>query len=221
MLDVSALSSNLTLACNQTLSGRGIVNGNVTIGRGAVLAPSNLFGTLTFSNALTLASGSVCVMEVGHAPTTNDIVRVLGTLTYGGSLLVSNITANPLAAGDAFTLFNAAGYAGGFSQISPPIPGPSLVWDASGLASNGVLRVLVGSSPHFTAIKQTGGNLLISGTGGSAGAPYYVLTTTNSLLPPALWIRILTNYFETGGNFTFTNTMNSSAPANFYVLQVP
>jgi hypothetical protein len=47
-----------------------------------------------------------------------------------------------------------------------------------------------------------------------------VLTSTNLALALTNWISIATNTF-TGGNFNATNTVNPSAPQNYFLLRVP
>ena len=60
----------------------------------------------------------------------NDGLSAGGTLTYGGTLTLTNISA-PLAAGNSFTLFSAAGYSGSFATISPATPGAGLAWNTN------------------------------------------------------------------------------------------
>jgi autotransporter-associated beta strand protein len=221
VLDASPLASGFSLVAGQTLGGSGSVRGNLIVGSSATLAPSNSFGVLTFSNALTLAPGSATLLEVSRAPLTNDLVRVLGTLTFGGNLVLTNLSASPYAAGDTFKLFAGGSGVGAFNRIFPQIPGPSLVWDASSLATTGVLRVVPGNTAQFTGAKALGSGFSISGTGGAANGLYYVLSSTNCNLPAAQWTRIATNHFDAGGNFTFTNSISASVPATYYLLQIP
>ena len=68
-------------------------------------------------------------MEISKNGTTltNDQIQLNnnGTLTYGGSLVVSNLGPAALLPGDRFQLFIAGGYAGSFSAIAlPPLPVP-------------------------------------------------------------------------------------------------
>jgi hypothetical protein len=42
---------------------------------------SNAIGSLTFSNALTLAAGCSNLFEISRSPLTNDFVKVFGSLT--------------------------------------------------------------------------------------------------------------------------------------------
>jgi hypothetical protein len=39
-------------------------------------------------------------------------------------------------------------------------------------------------------------------------------------LPPAMWQRVATNSFNTGGVFVFTNSLDPGAPQTFYELQL-
>jgi hypothetical protein len=196
-----------------------LIKGSVIFAAGATLEPSNSFSTLTFSNFLTLASGSTCVMQVQHGSLPIEHVRVEKTLMQGGTLQIVNAGTVPLAPGDSFKLFNAASLIGGFSQLVPLTPGPGMIWDTSLLASNGILTVASGTLPRFTAISLQGGSLSVSGTGGQTNGTYYVLASTNVALPVYQWSRIATNQFDGGGNFTFTNAFNPSAPASFYLIQ--
>jgi len=43
----------------------------------------------------------------------------------------------------------------------------------------------------------------------------------NLAMPVSNWTRILTNQFDSGGGFNFTNTMNCNSPSAFYLLQIP
>ena len=107
------------------LGGTGTLNGPATVQYGGSLAPGNSGGTLTFSNSLTLAAGSTNIFEISQSPLTNDAAKVSGALTNGGALIVTNIGATALAAGDSFQLFNAAAYNGAFASIILPPPPPA------------------------------------------------------------------------------------------------
>lgn len=67
----------------------------------------------------------------------------------------------------------------------------------------------------------SGGNLVLSGTGGVTNGNYYVLTSTNLAAPLTNWTRLVTNQFDGSGNFNFTNAMNTNSPQSFYLLQLP
>ncbi len=223
LLDVSGMNGgSMTLAGGQTLSGSGSVNGNVTVGAGATLTPAAPFGTLTFSNALTLAAGSQSVLGISKSPKTNGQVRALGHLTYGGTLVVNILGTNALASGDSFKIFDGASYSGGFANVIPLIPGSGLLWDTSLLSSNGTLRAVGGTLPSFNSFAFRGNHITFNGAGGtSSNSTYYVLASTNAAIPLFQWTVIATNQFDQNGNFSFTNTVGPNAPGMFYRLKLP
>ncbi len=228
LLDVSGrVGGGMNVTGGQTLSGNGSIRGNITLNNGAVLSPGHaaaLLGTLTFSNALTLAAGSTSRFEISKAPTTNDVARVLGALANGGTLIVTNISGNSLAAGDTFKLFNAASYSGSFANAVLPPLDSGLGWDTNALNASGtisVVTVVPPPPPVFSAVGLFDGAFVFGGTGGVANADFYLLGTTNLANPLTNWTRLLTNQFDNNGNFNFTNTLNPDWPQIFYRLQLP
>ncbi|MGH7994683.1 MAG: hypothetical protein ACREDQ_14265, partial [Limisphaerales bacterium] len=87
--------------------------------------------------------------------------------------------------------------------------------------TNGTLAVVAASSPQITSTFLSGTNLVISGSGGSAHADYYVLTSTNVALPLTSWDFLYTNTFDGGGNFLFTNPVSPATPQQFFLLRLP
>jgi fibronectin-binding autotransporter adhesin len=86
--DVSTVT--YTLANGQTLSGNGSVNGSVTAGAGSFVSAGTAgsYGTNTFLNNLTLASGAACSLALGtSAVGPNDQIVVDGTLTANGNVI--------------------------------------------------------------------------------------------------------------------------------------
>jgi hypothetical protein len=75
------------------------------------------------------------------------------------------------------------------------------------------------NSPVITTFSLSDGNLVFSGTNGSAGNQYYLLTSTNVTTPLAQWTPVVTNTFS-GGNFSLTNPVNGAAQQSFYILKV-
>jgi autotransporter-associated beta strand protein len=225
LLDASASAGGgLTLTSGQELTGAGAVKGNVTVSPGAMVAPGGSLTALAFSNNLTLDPGSTTLIEVSHSPLTNDSARVAGTLAYGGTLIVTIVGATPLVAGDSFRLFSAASYSGAFASISPYTPGPNLAWDTNGL-SNGVLNIVSTITvptvpPVITSFSFAGRNVVISGAAAQAGATYYLLTSTNLLLPMRQWTAVSTNVAAQSNNFAFiaTNAVSPTDPQQFFIL---
>ena len=122
-----------------TLGGSGLIRGPVTIQSAGRLAPGTSIGALTISNSLSLSG--VTVMELHAAARTNDLVRGLTIVTYGGTLTLSNL-AGTITASNAFKLFNANSYRGAFTTLTPASPGAGLAWNTNTLATDGTLRVV-------------------------------------------------------------------------------
>ena len=219
--DASAISV-LTLSPGQTLTGSGLVNGDVVVGSGAMLAPGGSLSTLRFNNNLTFNDGSAAVVELSKSPATNDAAEVAGNLTYGGILILTNISAVSLSAGDSFRLFSAASFTGSFKALAPAIPGINLGWNTNTLASDGTVRVVSAptAQPRISDFEFSGANLILSGTNGVPGWTFYVLASTNLALPIASWPSIATNQFDDSGAFSITNAADLSLPRQFFVLEL-
>jgi hypothetical protein len=161
-------------------------------------------------------------MELDAALLTNDAARASGTITYGGTLVLSLLDGT-LNVTNSFKLFSAGGYSGVFTTINPATPGAGLVWNTNTLAVDGTLRIasFPPPPPYITAVTMIGGNLIFTGTNGSAGMNYYVLSSTNLGLPLNLWPHLATNAFDLTGNFSFTNAIEAETPQRFFMLQVP
>ena len=76
-----------------------------------------------------------------------------------------------------------------------------------------------GIPPTISTIRTVGKLFIFSGTNGSAGETFYVLSTTNLALPLADWTRESTNTFS-GSNFSVVHTISASGPPKFYSLQL-
>ena len=221
MLDASGRNdATLTLANGQMLTGNGIINGRAVIGGGATLAPGGLPGILSFNNNLTLTGGSVTVMELNQTLSTNDVAQVAGTLTYGGTLLLTNMSGT-LTTGDSFKLFNAASYLGAFTNHSPAIPGINLAWNFNGL-TNGIVSIVSSPTPppRFVQLQFSGTNLVFNAINGVPNWPCLILASTNLVLPLNQWTTVATNSFDGSGRFSLTNSLIGNEKETFYRLQI-
>ena len=81
--------------------------------------------------------------------------------------------------------------------------------------------MVVNARPVIGNISISAGGLSLSGSGGVAGANFYLLDTTNLVTPLTNWTILSTNQFDTNGNFNFTNTVNTNSPQSFYLLELP
>jgi autotransporter-associated beta strand protein len=140
-LDASGRSDGtLTLGSGQTLKGNGLVLGAVVATNGSAIAPGSSVGILTISNALSLAPGSATTMELDKGNQTNDLLRGLTSISYGGALNVTNLSGT-LAAGDSFQLFLAGSYNGTFAATNFPALASGLGWTNT-LSTDGRIAVI-------------------------------------------------------------------------------
>jgi autotransporter-associated beta strand protein len=224
-LDVIGSSDQtLTLASGQTLGGIGDINGSLVVSAGATLSPA---GTNTTIGITTGANSTGAIKANGpvqlkgttvlklNGSGVNDEIQAGGSITYGGTLNLVNISGSPYAVGNSFQIFSAASYTNSFANIVPATPGTGLAWDTSQL-NIGFLNVVAASQPVINSTKVSGGNLIFSGTGGTDNGTYYVLTTTNLTNSLPNWTVLSTNSFDGAGDFNVTNAINPATPQRFY-----
>jgi autotransporter-associated beta strand protein len=224
-LDVNGrLDQSLTLLSGKTLSGNGTLNGSLLVTNGAVLSPGSGVGTFTVSGNVSLAGSTV--IEI-NKPFTNDVLNCFNVLTYGGTLVISNI-GTALAEGDVFPLFPNQNYAGAFSAIVPATPGNGLAWDTNSLSVDGTLKVVAGAfvnpttNANITSVKLSGTNVLVHGTNNNVpntSFHYVVLTSTNIALPLSNWTPVVTNPFNPDGTFDYTNAIVPGTVRQFIDVQ--
>ena len=218
--NVAAKTAGFVLEGWQTLGGSGTVAGRVTAY--GTVSPGASGGALSFSADLTLAGTTVMAVSRNGSTVTNAEIVCDGTLTYGGTLVVTNTGPDPLADGDTFRLFRAATPLSAFSATNLSVLPEGFRWDTSGLGTGVVSVVYVGlGRPEFQTVAWSGTNLLLGGTNGLVGTPYYLLSSTNVALPMTNWTRVLTNAFGPGGSFTSSIPVDSSGAARFYRIQSP
>jgi autotransporter-associated beta strand protein len=232
-LDATAV----TVSGNGSFGGNGTVAGSVTIGSGGTLIPGDSYvflsssgttstqatriGTLTMTGGnLTFASGSRGIFEVNLGAGTNDSVVGIGTLTCGGTLVISNIGTQVFANGNVLKLFDASSYVAGPVTLQPTSPGPGLMWDASNLAVDGTLRVV----PIQVPVVSTPGSLpdrnIAFTINGVVGQGYSVLATTNVSLQATSWT-VLQSGSLPAVPYVFQDLTATNAPARFYRVSSP
>jgi fibronectin-binding autotransporter adhesin len=216
-------TSGTTVEPGGTLAGTGSLTGNVTVNAGGAIAPGGVgaIGALTVAGNVSLSGNAE--MDVSATPVTNDVLSAGGAITYGGTLTVGNV-AGTLALGNSFTLFKAAGYSGIFTATNLPALNAGLVWNWN--PATATLSIVQGGSvpptvsPVIKGFSIAGANATISGTNAQAGATYYLLTSTNLLLPVSQWTAVATNVAAGANNFSFieTNAVTPNSPKQFYIL---
>jgi autotransporter-associated beta strand protein len=233
----SLAATPVTVNGTGTFGGNGSVGGSVTIGAGGTLAPGDSYaflasgGTATIpvtrigqlrlmGTDLTFDAGSRGIFEVNLGAGTNDQVFGIGTLTYGGSLVISNIGTQAFTSVTVLKLFDAATYVLGPIIIQPSSPGPGLMWDASNLAIDGTLHVVATVPPTLAnAMLLPDGNfsLVINGTFGQG---YSVLSSTNVALPLPSWT-VLQSGTLPGSPVVFSDLTATNYPSRFYSISSP
>jgi autotransporter-associated beta strand protein len=217
------MDASLITVAGGTLGGTGTLSGPLVVNAGATLAPGSSIGTLTVNNNLTLQVGSITSVELNKTAATCDQVLGLSNVLYGGTLVITNLSGT-LVGGEAFKLFDAATYSGSFTALSPTNPpGAGFSWNTNTLAVDGTLRVQgpVTARPVINSVVNAGGNIIFSGTNGSPGTGYSVLSTNNLIIPRTNWPVVGTGTFDGAGHFSYTNAITPGTPQAFFLLRAP
>jgi len=206
---LDASISGLVLSPLQAITGNGMVYGNVS---GGGVSPGPGIGALTFNGDLALSGPTT--IELNKAAGTNDQLIVLGSLTYGGTLLVTNL-AGTLAAGDTFKFVTAGSSSGDFARVNG-YAGPGKVWHFN--PANGVLSIVnMATYPTNLTATVSGKSIVISWPSDHQG---WTLQAQTNALTKGLgtnWVNIA----GTAGVTVFTNTVVSPNSAVFYRMVYP
>lgn len=197
------------------------VGGAVTIN--GILTNNASFSSATFSNNLTLATGSTSVFTISRFNQTGTNLTCLGNLTFGGNLIVNNI-GDALLAGDTFKLFSFTGAPGSFASLMLPALDPGLAWNTTNLAVDGTISVVSTTLPppqlsNPQLVGET--NFVSTITGGAPNGQFRVLTQTNMTEPMPNWTAISTNTFDGAGTLSVTNSVNLAEPQRFFRIVQP
>jgi len=143
-------------------------------------------------------------------------VAVSGTLTYGGTLIVTN-TGPGLSVGDNFVLFSPAG-SGNFGNVVLPVLHGGLGW-MNNLTSSGSISVVQAFNPNPTNITThvSGGNLTLTWPADHTG---WVLQSQTNAPNTGL----TTNWVNVAGSESVDQWVVPVDPSNgsvFYRLVLP
>jgi autotransporter-associated beta strand protein len=131
-----------TIVSNGVLGGTGSIASPLTIAAGGTLNPGAPIGTFTVSN--TVALNGTVVMELNGAA--NDQLSATGTITGGGSLVITNVGPD-IANNTVFHLFNKA--VSGFTSETFPTNNPSntgtYTWQDN-IAVDGSIKLVSGGT---------------------------------------------------------------------------
>jgi autotransporter-associated beta strand protein len=211
-----------------------LVNLGGTLAPGDAGTPGATFiqGNYVCSSAATLAidiGGTNRANAFVNATNYYDFVGVSGTATLAGNLNVSLLNNFVPAATNSFTILtNSSGLSGAFANVTSgrvPVANYSggsfaVVTSATSVVLTN-FQTMVAVPPVISGIQISGGNLIITGTNGTTGANYYVLTATNLALPMTNWSILSTQQFGPGGALNFTNPVGTNTPQLFYRLRLP
>src|SRR5258705_13613360 len=147
---------------------------------------------------------------------TNGSVAVSGVITYGGTLVVTNI-GPALSVGDNFVLFSPAG-SGSFDNVVLPVLHSGLGW-VNHLTSSGSISVVQAFNPTPTNITMqvSGGNLTLSWPADHTG--WVLQSQTNSV-----GTGLTTNWVNVPGSESDNQWVAPIDPGNgsvFYRLAFP
>jgi hypothetical protein len=170
-------------------------------------------GTLQLSGVSLLPSSSMNVLL--DSPSNYGQISIGGAIALNGGFGAA-ITSNYWPhSGAFFEPLTYKSYAGHFTSNNLP---PAIPMQVRYNPTN--LTVLVTTStPAFTTIASSGGNVILGGTHGTPGSSYWVWANTNLAQPLTNWTAIATNQFDDNGNFNFTNVINYAHPREFFILQ--
>ncbi len=142
--NAAAATGAVTVGAAGTFGGAGMIGGTVTV-NGRIAPGNNAIGTLTCTNNVTFNSGGTAVIEINKATSTRDLLAIGRTLTYGGTLQVTNLSGT-LASGDSFKIFDATTYAGSFATLNLPPLNAGLIWNTAALATSGTISVVISNT---------------------------------------------------------------------------
>jgi arylsulfatase len=205
-------NSAVTVSSGGTLGGSGVIRGTVSVQTGGTLAPGNSIGTLTISNSLTL--GGTTFVEVNASNGQRDFVQGVGNITYGGALVVTNLSVT-LTNSQTFQLFSATGTkSGNFASITPALTGGK-AWSFN--PTNGVLSVVsvTATYPTNITLSRTAGDLNLNWPGSHLGW----IAQSN-----AVSVASSDGWFDIPGSSSATNLSITPSPARtnvFYRLHSP
>jgi hypothetical protein len=146
-----------TVESGALLLGTGTINGPVVVN--GTIAPGTSIGTFTLGSSPSL-NGTV-LMEINSAgsPTADKLVVSGNPLTFGGTLVVTNIGA-ALTGGEQFDLFDASSFGGAFVATNLPPLASGLNWWAGRLLTEGKLVVNRAPNAAHTGFSRGAGTSL-------------------------------------------------------------
>ena len=173
------------------------------------------------TNDINLNGGTTWMkLNRSGSPTSDKLVSLHSTITYGGTLVVTNIGGR-LQAGDTFTLFSGASFnASTFSWVVLPT---YYTWDTSQLGVNGSVKVTAALPvPIFSHVDFSmlhNGTITLNAIHGLPNGPVSVFSSTNLALPLSSWTNITTTTFDGSGNLSCRwRSSRATLPQSYFLL---
>jgi fibronectin-binding autotransporter adhesin len=216
LVNGSSTTNTVTVA-GGTLGGNGTIKGAVTVQSGGTLSPGTSgVGVLAISNSLVLAG--TAFIELNQSAGTNDVVCGLTSVTYGGTLSVTNLSGT-LTTNGTFKIFFAASYSGAFAGITPAIPAPGFAWNTNTLSTDGTLRILqtVNLTPTNMTSVVFGNLLMLSWPADHIGWQLQMQTNSASVGLNTNWVNVTGS--ATTNQMSFT--IDPASDAVFYRMIFP
>jgi autotransporter-associated beta strand protein len=208
LIDGVSGTNTITVSAG-TLGGIGSIRGRVFVQSSGTLSPgdANSPGTLSISNALSLAGTNVMDIIKSGSTFIADQVTNITTLTLGCRLVI-NLSGDPIAATDSIKLYSFNSASGAVTGIDPASPGFGLLWDTSHLATDGTLRVkTVNTTPTNLTAVVVGNQLHLSWPADHLS--WRLQAQTN-----ALNVGLTPNWSDVPGSDAVTNVSFTIDPAN-------
>jgi autotransporter-associated beta strand protein len=211
-----------TVISNGGFGGTGVIAGPVNITSAAILTPGVTVGTLTINNTLNLQGTTVIDLTRDNGTPESDLVTGITTLTYGGSLVLTNAGTTELQLNDVFHLFSAGAYNGGFTSVTPPA---GYTIDTNNLIVDGTVKVTGvpgAQQPQFSGFTKLSDGTFQLTFSGVEGQSYRIWATTDITLTPVVdtWTQVGSGTFG-AIPVEFTDADALGVPARFYTISVP
>jgi hypothetical protein len=166
------------------------------------LAASGAAPAIVATNVTPSGAGNIIhvdsIAPVSSYPATNTLIRYTGLLIGSYNFTLGTLPATYVAS----LVDNSANSSVDLVITSGPAP--------------------VAPRPTIGSISVASGNVVLSGSGGSAsaGKTYYVRASGDIAIPLVSWPSIATNTFDGSGNFSIS-VPYQGLPAQFFAIQVP
>lgn len=216
-LDAGNTYTGATLVTNGTLAGIGSISGPLLVAPAGTLGAGDAAGIGAFTVNSDVTIQGAARLRINRDTPASDSVTVSGNITYGGSLVVSNLSTTALINGDTFQLFNVTGTKSGNFAAIVGSPGSGLAYSFD--PTTGILSVVNGiaSNPTNITFSVSGSTLSLSWPSDHLG---WILQAQTNTLSTGLG----TNWFDVPNSASVTSTnitIDVLNPSVFYRLRKP